>query len=162
MPSKSEILLLISASWLFKHETHGADVAFICLMWFWYFWLKYSPSLSIRDMFLPGPRLWPGLDFWDGGLILYCRLAWGSLGSPNGLELKTILLCQSSEYRDYRCEPPCLSLSRFLHFRVLLYHTCVLRNSIKFPMCYQTDRLPGLPRSHSSVLYDFSIHLNTS
>lgn len=26
----------------------------------------------------------------------------------------------------------------------------------------QTDRLPGLPTSHSSVLYDFSIHLNTS
>lgn len=76
-------------------------------------------------------------------LIPYCRLAWGSVSSPNGLELKTLLPCKSSEYRDYRCEPPCLSLSKFLHFKVLLYHTCVLRNFIKFPPCYSNWQVPG-------------------
>lgn len=71
------LIILNSVPWPFKHEVHWADVAFICFVLFYYFWLKYSISLSFRDMFFPGPKLWPGLvwfEFLRQGLTLYSKL----------------------------------------------------------------------------------------
>lgn len=66
-PNQRSLFLIIlnSVPWPFKHEVHWADVAFICFVLSYYFWLKYSISLSFRDMFFLGPKpgqVWFGLN----------------------------------------------------------------------------------------------------